>query len=577
MNKQDIILYKRLLTYVKPYWLMGIIMLVATAIYSLTNAVYVAQLKDIIDEGFIKKDISAIYTIISILLAVTFARGIGFFVSNYAMRRVSSDVVLNLRNDMFTHLQRLPSKYFDRVNTGETLSRFNHDVSQVTSAATDAIIVLVREGVLVFGLLGYLLYTNWKLTLFIFILVPVIAIVIRIISKRLRMLAEGIQVNMGSMNHVLDESIKGHKIVKIYAAQQHEENKFRSAVRHIRNASIKSEVTTSSSTPIIEMLIVSVISLILILLGHNVVDSQITPGEAIEYVAMIGLLPSPIKKLMRINEDVQRGMAGSKSIFGFLDEIAEPKSTPPTLSAPDPIFVGELQFQHVDFAYSDEQVLSDFNLHIRAGETVALVGASGSGKSSLAALIPRFYDINAGTIKLDGIDTAGMDLALLRQQIAFVNQEIILFDDSVSRNIAYGQAEVDAERVKQAARLAHAEDFILSMDNGYDSQIGEAGQRLSGGQKQRLAIARAIYKNAPIIILDEATSALDSESESKVQLALDELMHDRTAIVIAHRLSTVQNADRILVLDQGKIVEQGTHDELIAAKGRYYYLNHSLV
>lgn len=569
--------YRRLLQYVKPYRGWVVIMVVATAMYSATNAYYASTLKIIIDEGFIDNDMTAIYTTVAILVLVTLFRGIGFFIGNYSSRRVSGDIVLTLRQEMFSHLQALPHRYFDRVSSGETLSRFNYDVLQVTDAATNAAITLVREGTLVLILLIYLFYKDWQLTLIIFALVPVIAVVVRLISKRLRKLAKRIQGNMGNMNHILDENIKGQKIIKIYAGQQHEKQKFSHAVKQIRNASLKSEVATSASTPVIELLIVGVIALIIILMALQSKSGLLTPGEFLTYVVMMALLPSPIKKLMRINEFIQRGLAASESVFRFLDEAKEPaqpqENTPLT-----PTFVGDLAFINVGFAYGDEEVLTDFNLHIRAGETVALVGASGSGKSSLVSLIPRFYEPQRGVIKLDGIDIADMDLALLRQQIAFVNQDIVLFDDTVTNNIAYGQfAEaIDFPHVQRAAQLAQAEAFILKLESGYDSPIGESGQRLSGGQKQRLAIARAIYKNAPIIILDEATSALDSESEKKVQMALDKLLQKRTAIVIAHRLSTVKNADRIIVLEHGRVVEQGSHHELIAAKGRYYQLNHTL-
>lgn len=576
MPNNSLSVYQRLLRYVAPYWKMGLLMVLATAVYSSTNAIYAAQLKTIIDEGFIEKDMGAIYATILVLILVTFIRGIGFFISNYASRRVSSDIVLTIRKQMFSHLQRLPTRYFDKTSSGETLSRFNYDVLQITDAATEAVITVVKEGVLVVVLLSYLFYQNWKLTLLIFALAPVIGVVVRIISKRLRKLAERIQGNMGDMNHILDENIKGQKIVKVYGGQSHENQKFSHSVQQIRNASIKSEVATSASTPVIELLIICVLSLIIWLMAKEAKAGLLSPGEFLSYTIMIGLLPSPIKKLMRINEFIQRGLAASHGIFNYLDEKSEASSA--TNTTPIPLFSGELSFQHVHFAYHDDWVLKDFNLHIQAGETVALVGASGSGKSSLASLIPRFYEVNKGHIKLDGIDIADMDLVLLRQQIAFVNQDIVLFDDSVTHNIAYGVAhkDIDINRVQHAAQLAQAEEFILNMEAGYDSLIGESGQRLSGGQKQRLAIARAIYKDAPIIILDEATSALDTASEKKVQIALEELMQHRTAIVIAHRLSTVKNADRILVLDAGSIVESGTHNELIDQKGHYYHLNQSL-
>ncbi len=576
---QSLILYKRLLKYAKPHWKLIVVMLIAAAIYSSSNAAYVAQLKGIIDEGFVNKDMQIIYHTVGIVVLVTFFRGLGFFVSKYLSTRVSSDIVLVIRQEMFAKLQQLPAKYYDRENSGQTLSLFNYHVSQVTTAATGAAITLAREGVMVIVALVYLFYQNWKLTLLIFALTPIMAVVIRVISKRLRLLAKRIQGNVGTMNHILDENIKGQKIVKIYNGSAHEQRKFQHAVRQIRNSSIKSVVATASSTPIIELLIVCMICFIIVLMAWQAKDGALTPGEFLTYTIMMGLLPSPIKKLMGINAALQSGLAASEEIFAFLDEAAEPvaKVTEPTPAATR--FRGDLRFERVFFSYlednEDAAVLHDFSLHIRAGETVALVGASGSGKSSVAALIPRFYEPTQGQIYLDDQPIAALDLALLRQQIAFVNQDTILFDDSVAHNIAYG-AEADSERVKRAAQLAQAESFILDMDEGYDSPIGEAGQRLSGGQKQRLAIARALYKDAPILILDEATSALDSQSERLVQQALDELMHDRTAIVIAHRLSTVRNADRIVVLDKGRIIESGSHDELMAKKGRFYYLNQSM-
>lgn len=572
--KNSVYLYRRLLGYIKPFWALVGLMIIATAIYSATNAVYVAQLKTIIDDGFIQKDLTAIKATIIILVVVTLFRGLGFFTSSYASRRISSDIVLTLRQQMFAHLQCLPATYFDRVNSGETLSRFNYDVLQVTEAATNALMTLVREGVLVIVLLSYLFYQNWKLTFIILALAPVIGLIVKLISQRLRRLAQRIQDNMGVMNHVLDENITGQKIVKLYGGQQHEQRKFHTAVKQVRQAALKTEVATAASTPIIELLIVCAISLIIWLMASQAKMGSLTPGEFLSYTIMMGLLPSPIKKLMRVNEFIQRGLAASGSIFTFLDEATEPQINKTSKFKTPRVLQGEIHFQSVNFSYAETPVLSDFDLHIKPGETVAIVGASGSGKSSLASLIPSFYCINSGKITFDGYDLEQIGLEKLRENIAFVNQETVLFDDTVKHNIAYGveEQEIDFERVRLAAQAAQAESFILSMEAGYDSKIGESGQRLSGGQKQRLAIARAIYKDAPILVLDEATSALDNESETKVQLALEQLIKARTAIIIAHRLSTIRQADRILVLDKGRIVESGQHDVLLAKKGRYFDL-----
>jgi len=574
----SVTLYQRLLKYTAPHYKMIGVMLVATGGYALTNAIYASTLKTIVDEGFIAKNMQAIYHTIILLLAVTLFRGVSFFIGNYMSRRVSSDIVRTLRLDMFLHLQRLPSRFFDRNHAGSILSRFNYDVLQVTDAATNAVIILVREGVLVIALLSYLFYQNWRLTLIIFSLVPIIGLVVKLLSKRLRELATRIQGNMSAMNRVLDENVSGQRMVKIYAAQDSESKKFRHTIDQIRNASLKSEIATSLSTPAIEWLIVSVIALLIYLMALQAKLGDLTPGAFLSYTIMMGLLPSPVKKLMRINEYIQRGLSASESIFTFLEVKPEKNdhNYHVEISHQAVAFKGSITFEQVDFGYDNHPILKGFDLRIKAGETVAFVGASGSGKSSLAALIPRFYDIDGGHITIDSIDINTLDLLTLRRQIAFVNQDIVLFDDTVANNIAYGVAppdEIDEKRLQKAAQMAYAHDFIMRMPQAYDSRIGGAGRLLSGGQKQRIAIARALYKDAPIIILDEATSALDNESENQVRLALQSLLSDRTAIVIAHRLSTVQHADRIMVFDNGRIVEEGNHQTLIAKKGKYFQLH----
>lgn len=583
--KQSVTLYKRLLGYVLPYWKMVALMLLATAVYASTNALYIANIQPIIDDGLIGKDMRAIQAVIGFLLLITFVRGIGFFLSGYASRWVASQIVFDFRQQMFGHLHQLPSRYYDRVNSGQTLSKFNYDVQQLTGAATNAIITLVREGVMVIAYLSYLLYVNWKMTLIIFVIAPLVGWIVVLVSKRLRRLAQSIQGNMGAMNHILDENIKGHKIVKIYRSQAQEVNKFTQAIHAIRRASIKSEVATALSTPIIEWIIVCVLSLIIWLLARETVANQLTPGAFFAFVGAMGLLPSPIKKLMRINEEIQRGLAASESIFCYLDEATETDAAHAKHQAtlPDNV-LGQLVFSQVSFAYSDAGaeadalVLDDFNLTIEAGETVALVGASGSGKSSLVSLIPRFYEMRTGHIYLDGVDIHQLSLQDLRAQIAYVSQDVVLFDDTVAANIAYGEPldKIDRKRVEQVAELAQATPFIQTLAQGFDTLIGESGLRLSGGQRQRLSIARALYKAAPIIIMDEATSALDTQSERAIQSALDVLFKDRTAIIIAHRLSTVRHADRIVVLTDGKIVEIGSHEALMQQQGRYFQLQATL-
>ncbi len=574
MDKKNITLYKQLIKYVFPYFKVAMLMLLATIVYASTNGLLVKTMQLMIDEGFVAQNMTAIYKAVTTFLLITIVRGLGFFVSSYYSRYLSSSIVLDIRKDMFTHLQLLPHKYYDTTTTGEILSKFNYDVLQVTGAATKAIITLVREGVTVLVLLLFLFWQNWKLTMLIILITPIVGLIISIVSKRLRRLAKSIQSNMGGMNHILDENIKGQKLVKIHHSYQYEIMKFNKAIRRIRNASIKSETVSALTTPAIELIITIVLSIVIIIMAKQASAENVTPGEFVTYITMMAMLFSPIKKLTKINETVQKGLAGSESILNFLDIMGENNIAPSSDPLPSKI-LGDLDFKNISFSYHQEITLKNFNLSIKQGETIAIVGASGSGKSSLISLIPRFYEINKGEISLNNINIADMNLPLLRQQISLISQDNILFNDTVINNIAYAQAEdkIDLNKVKEAAELAFASKFIENLENGFNTIIGSDGQQLSGGQKQRIAIARAIYKDAPIFILDEATSALDSESESKVQKALTKLMQDKTSIVIAHRLSTVAHADRIVVMEAGQIVEQGQHKELLAKKSFYYNLH----
>lgn len=547
-------------------------MLFSTAIYALTEPLLLKTMQPLIDHGFVDKEIPAVNLTILAIFIIILVRGAVFFLKNYSSRWVTSQVVFDIRKEMFAVLHALPTKYFDKSNSGAIISRFNYDVQQVTSASNDALITLVQESMTIIALLAFLFYQNFTMTLGVLLLAPAVAFIILKVSKRLRRLAKEIQGDMGAMNHILDENIKGQKIVKVYHGQANEKSRFRRATRRVRNSAIKSEVVASLSTPIIELLMFVLMSIVILYMAHAAREDELSVGGFVTYLMMMAMLFRPIKKLTRINEYIQKGLAASESIFNFIDNKVETKSALAEELDNIPAFSGKLEFSRVSFSYHDDKVLSDFSLTISAGETVALVGASGSGKSTIASLIPRFYEVDEGDIKLDGVSVLDMDLELLRRQISFVNQDIVLFDDSVARNIAYGETEFDMDNVIAAAKSAFADEFIRQMEDGYNTVIGESGVRLSGGQKQRLSIARAIYKNAPIFILDEATSALDSESELKVQTALETLIHDRTSIIIAHRLSTIRNANRIIVLDKGKIVEIGNHEQLLQNKGTYFNL-----
>ncbi len=570
---QSITLYKRLINYVFPYFKFVGIMLLAVIVYASTSALLVKTMKPMIDEGFVKQNMSAIYSAVITLVLITIVRGISFFIGAYYSRYISTSVVLDIRKEMFAHLQLLPHKFYDTTTSGEILSKFNYDVLQVTGAATNAIITLIREGVTVIVLLSFLLWQNWKLTMLIIFIAPIVGVIISFVSKRLRKLAKSVQSNMGEMNHILDENIKGQKLVKIHNSYDYESDKFNKTVKKMRNAAVKSETVSAITTPTIELIITIVLSIVIIIMAKQSSAGTLSSGGFITYIGMMAMLFTPIKKLTKINEIVQKGLAGSESIFGFLDIEKESNEKPEIETKVK--FSGNLEFKNVNFKYLKETVLENINLTIKPKETIAIVGASGSGKSSLVSLIPRFYNIQKGQINLDNMNISEMNLQTLREQISFISQDNVLFNDTVIKNIAYAETdrEIDLEKVKKSAKLAFATEFIDKLDKGFETIIGSDGQQLSGGQKQRISIARAIYKDSPIFILDEATSALDSESESKVQTALTELMKDKTSIIIAHRLSTVANADRIIVMKAGKIVEQGTHTSLLAKKAHYYKLH----
>jgi len=491
-----------------------------------------------------------------------------FFVASYCSAWVSNRVVLDLRAAMFSRMVRLPASFFDERSSATIMSKIAYDVAGVTSAATSVLTVLVRDSLAVIGLLAWLMYVNWKLTLVALAVGPLVSIVVKLLSKRLRAMSRGAQEAMGSLSHVLQETIECHKVVKVFGGQEYEAARFEKANQMLRGYNMRQTVPAALTVPVTQILAAMALAIIIYIGLQESIAQRATIGEFVSFVTAMLMLLAPLKHLTELSAPLQRGLAAAESVFGLIDEPAEEDTGRIALKRAQGLVV----FEKVDFTYAtrNDPALTQIDLVIAPGETVALVGGSGGGKTTLANLLPRFYAPSRGRITLDGHDLQALTLDSLRGNIALVSQEVVLFNDTVAANIAYGRlAGTSREAIIAAAEAAYAMDFIREMPQGLDTMIGENGMRLSGGQRQRLAIARALLKDAPLLILDEATSALDSESERQVQAALEVLMRGRTTLVIAHRLSTIERADRILVLERGQIVESGRHAELLAAGGSY--------
>lgn len=566
-------LYLRLLGYVKPYWRIFALSILGMAITAATEPLLPALLKPMLDGAFVHEDNLVIRLTPLIILLIFFVRGVASFIGTYAIAWVGNKVVMDLREDMFHKLLTLPTPFYDDHATGNLISKLTFDVAQVTAAATSVVTVVVRDSIIILGLLGWLFYSNWKLTLLSLVMVPVIALILRIINQRLRNASRDAQQAMGDITQVIEESVAAHKVVKLFGGQEFERKRFGDQVNWVRRYNMKQAMAASSNVPIVQMIAAMALALIVYLATLQTASDETTVGGFISFIAAMLMLTAPIKRLTGVSEHLQRGLAASESVFELLDAPGEVNSGEIDIGRAQ----GCIEFDHVNFSYQsdDRLALHDICLKIPAGQAVALVGASGSGKTTLANLVPRFYLPDGGRIALDGRDLTEISLASLRANIALVSQEVVLFNNTVADNIAYGQMrEVPDSEIIAAAQAAHAMEFIQEMPQGLQTLVGERGVKLSGGQRQRIAIARAILKNAPILILDEATSALDSESERHVQAALETLMMGRTSLVIAHRLSTIEKADRIVVLQKGEIVEMGTHHELLAGNGVYAQLHH---
>lgn len=555
-------LYKRLLTYAFRYRWFVAISLSGFVLFSAMEAA-MAQMMEYFISGLEKRDSQYIYLVPIAVVVLRILHGIGGYLGNFFIARVGVNVVADLRKELFAKLVYLPTTYYDQHNSGELVSLLVYNITQVTGSVTNAVKIALRDGMTVIALLGLMFYHNWQLTLCFLVTAPILALLVSVASRYFRRISRRMQVTMGGITHIANESLQGFRLVRSFVGQKYEIRRFDKTTDENTRLATKYERVAALQGPVFHIVIAIALAVILFLVLLLWDDNV---GSAIAYLTAAAMITKPLRQLSSVNEIIQKGLAAAETIFAVIDLAPEPD----TGTQPLRVTQGRIELRNVSFRYgTDIQALRGIDLTIEPGTTVALVGRSGSGKTTITNLLLRLYDPVEGSILIDGQDTRTVTLNSLRQQIALVNQQTILFNDTVARNIAYGDDQPDMERVREAAQHANALEFIEALPEGFETLVGEQGARLSGGQRQRLAVARALYKNAPILVLDEATSALDNESEKAIQGALETLQRGRTTLVIAHRLSTIEGADVIVAMDQGRIVEIGRHADLLERNGYY--------
>jgi len=571
LSKEDsLAIYRRLLTYLKPLWPVAIVSIVGFAMFASTNFWFVDLTGQLVDTIEVAREIDFSERIriplLLVLLAAT--RGIGGYLGGYSMAYIANTVVHHIRSQLLGRFLQLPLKFYDRSEIGKLMSTVTYNVIQIASAVSDSLKVLLQQGLTVIGLLGYMFYQSWQLTLIFIAVMPLIAALINYASRLFLKYSHRIQASIGDVTHILSETIKGMRVIRSFGAEKQALDNFTEASARNRQQSLKLESVSNISTPLIQVVVTISLAIMVWLVLSPQMIGNLSTGDLASFIIAAGMLSTPIRQLTQVNSAIQRGLAAASSIFELLDEDIE---------ANDGVYeskrvAGKVTFKELSFSYADndKDVLSSIDFEASPGQVTAIVGKSGSGKSTLVNLIPRFYEVSKGQILIDDVANTDFTLSNLRQQIALVSQQVILFNSSIRKNVAYGElADKSEEEIMEALKSAHALEFIEQLPQGLDTIVGDDATMLSGGQRQRLAIARALLKDAPILILDEATSALDSESEQHIQSALETLMQGRTTFVIAHRLSTIEKADQILVMQEGEIVESGKHDELMA-RDQYY-------
>jgi subfamily B ATP-binding cassette protein MsbA len=563
--------FKRLMSYAKPYKAGFVIAILGMLGYAGIDTLFFSQLQPLIDDGLTDANPNFMKWAPLFVIVCFIIRGICHFFGNYCLAWVGNNVVTDLRQNLFEHIMALPVTFHDKESTGTLISKLTFDTEQVLNATSKALLTLVQQGAMVIGFLAVMFYNSWQLSAIFLLITPIIAIIVTVVSKRFRQVSKKIQNAMGEVTSAAEQTFNAHKVVLTFGGQEREFERFGQINKHNRQQRMKMVATKSFSVPLIQIIASFALAFVLYVANLESMKASLTPGIFITVITCMTMLLRPLKLLTTVNSDFQNGMAACVSIFAVLDQENEKDTGQQSLDKAK----GTLAFEQVNFSYTNDEklALTQLSFTANAGETVALVGRSGSGKSTASAILLRFYDATAGKVLIDGKDITSYKLKDLRAQFAYVSQQVVLFNDSIANNIAYGKPNASRDEVLAAAKSAHVLEFAEKMVDGIDTNIGDNGALLSGGQRQRVAIARALLCDAPFLILDEATSALDTESERHIQDALQVLQKDRTCIVIAHRLSTIENADKIIVMEQGKILEQGDHQTLLAKEGAYAKLH----